>query len=74
MTKTHWSDLARELRERLSLQNPPLAITFSNEPPVGVARYEAEMPEPTSDGRTGKVPAGCVFWMKAGDATFATVA
>ena len=74
MTETHWSDLARELRERLSLQNPPLAITFSNEPPVGVARYEAEMPEPTSDGRTGKVPAGCVFWMKAGDATFATVA
>ena len=31
------------------------------------------MPEPTSDGRTGKVPAGCVFWMKAGKQTFTTV-
>ena len=61
MTETHWRDLACELRDRLSLQNPPLAITFSNEPPDGVARYEAEMPEPTSDGRTGTVAAGCVF-------------
>ena len=26
------------------------------------------------DGRTGKVPAGCVFWMKATDRTFSTVA
>ena len=74
MTETNWTELASELRERLSLQNPPLAITFSNEPPEGVSPYEAEMPEPTSDGRTGKVAAGCVFWMKAADATFTTVA
>jgi uncharacterized protein (DUF169 family) len=32
------------------------------------------MPEPMPDGRTGRVPAGCVFWMRAGDATFSTVA
>lgn len=74
MTETNWNDLASELRERLSLQTPPLAITFSNEPPEGVAPYDAEMPEPTSDGRTGRVAAGCVFWMKAADATFTTVA
>ena len=32
------------------------------------------MPEPTSDGRTGRVPAGCVFWFEARDNTFTTVA
>jgi uncharacterized protein (DUF169 family) len=74
MNPTNWTKLAGELRERLNLQNPPLAITFSNEPPAGVERYQADMPEPTSDGRTGKVSAGCVFWMKAAEATFTTVA
>jgi uncharacterized protein (DUF169 family) len=32
------------------------------------------MPAPTTDGRTGKVSAGCVFWMKAVDRTFHTCA
>ncbi len=32
------------------------------------------MPPPLPDGRTGRVPAGCVFWMKAADRTFSTVA
>jgi uncharacterized protein (DUF169 family) len=32
------------------------------------------MPPPTPDGRTGKVSAGCVFWMKAVDRTFHTCA
>jgi uncharacterized protein (DUF169 family) len=32
------------------------------------------MPEPLPDGRTGRVAAGCVFWMKAATATFSTVA
>ena len=32
------------------------------------------MPEPTADGRTGRVPAGCVFWMHATERGFATVA
>jgi uncharacterized protein (DUF169 family) len=31
------------------------------------------MPAPTPDGRTGAVPAGCVFWVKAADRTFTTV-
>ena len=73
MTNKDWNKLSRELGKQLNLQNPPLAISFTDGPPEGVARYEAEMPEPTSDGRTGKVAAGCVFWMKAGKNTFATV-
>ena len=32
------------------------------------------MPEPLADGRTGRVPAGCVFWIHATESTFATVA
>jgi uncharacterized protein (DUF169 family) len=74
MTQANWTDLAEELQTRLNLQSPPLAITFSNAPPEGVAAYLGEMPEPTADGRTGKVSAGCVFWMKARDNTFTTVA
>lgn len=74
MTNTNWSELAVRLKDRLSLQNTPLAITFSNEPPGGVSRFAGEPPEPTADGRTGKVSAGCVFWMKAGDRTFTTMA
>lgn len=31
------------------------------------------MPAPTPDGRTGKVSAGCVFWMKATERAFTTV-
>ena len=32
------------------------------------------MPGALPDGRTGRVPAGCVFWMKAAERTFSTVA
>jgi uncharacterized protein (DUF169 family) len=32
------------------------------------------MPKPAADGRTGKVAAGCVFWMKGVDRTFKTCA
>jgi uncharacterized protein (DUF169 family) len=66
--------LAGDLTELLTLQTPPLAITFTQEAPAGVPRYEGTMPAPTPDGRTGKVSAGCVFWMKAVDRTFHTCA
>ena len=36
--------------------------------------FDEPMPAPLPDGRTGRVPAGCVFWMKAADRTFSTVA
>lgn len=68
------ADLANDLVNALSLQNPPLAITFSDEPPSGVEPFDEPMPDPMDDGRTGRVAAGCVFWMKAGGRTFSTVA
>jgi len=72
MTISDWKGLTSELSELLKLQSPPLAITFSNAAPVGVAPFEARTPEPTTDGRTGKVAAGCVFWVEAADKTFTT--
>ena len=66
--------LASDLVKSLGLQHPPLAIYFTQEPLPGVEPFTDEMPMPTEDGRTGRVPAGCVFWMKAEGRTFSTVA
>ncbi len=66
--------LANDFVKSLGLQHPPLAIHFSQEALAGVEPFTDEMPAPTEDGRTGRVPAGCVFWMKAAGRTFSTVA
>jgi uncharacterized protein (DUF169 family) len=73
VTTNGWSALGQELTRLLKLEAPPIGITFSKQEPAGVERFDAPMPEPTPDGRTGRVPAGCVFWMKGADATFTTV-
>ena len=75
MTMTQdWAGLAGRLDTAISPTAPPIAITFSAEPPAGVAAFDAPMPAPAPDGRTGRVPAGCVFWMHGTDRTFTTVA
>jgi uncharacterized protein (DUF169 family) len=74
MTSTDWAALAGRLTHELELAAPPIAITFSDAPPKGVEPFDAPMPTATSDGRTGRVPAGCVFWIKGAEATFSTVA
>ncbi|MGD8618025.1 MAG: DUF169 domain-containing protein [Gammaproteobacteria bacterium] len=66
--------LAADLVKSLGLQNQPLAILFSQEAMPGIEPFADEMPAATDDGRTGRVPAGCVFWMKAEGRTFSTVA
>ena len=73
MTRHNWKEFASRLCELLGLGIAPLAITFSKEAPEGVSAHDGQPPEPTPDGRTGKVPAGCVFWMDASDRTFTTV-
>jgi uncharacterized protein (DUF169 family) len=65
---------AERLRAALHLTVAPIAITFSTArnapaPPFDPA---VPMPAPTADGRTGRVPAGCVFWVHALDRTFST--
>jgi uncharacterized protein (DUF169 family) len=70
-----WRSLSLRLTAVLKPFAPPLAITFL--PPgaaAPVARLDASYPEPNDKGRTGQVPAGCVFWMKGTTASFATVA
>jgi uncharacterized protein (DUF169 family) len=69
-----WSASAQRLTEALDLAAPPIAITFSEHAPDGVKPFDEPMPDPTPDGRTGRVPAGCVFWMKSTTATFSTTA
>ena len=56
-----WAALSRGLTEVLHPTAPPLAITFSDAPPPGVARTESQP------------VAGCVFWMRGVDSTFTTV-
>ncbi len=73
MTTKNWKNSAEELRESLGLQTPPLAIAFSQERPEGVGVHAGTMPGPAQDGRTGKVSAGCVFWMHGVEKPFATV-
>ena len=69
----------RALNDRLvSVLKPfasPIAISFhapGETPPA--ARVEPRYPAPNEHGRTGQVPAGCVFWIDGADRTFATVA
>lgn len=73
MAPQSWSALATALQEVLSLDTPPIALTFLDTVPTDIPLYEGTMPPPTPDGRTGKVSAGCVFWVKATDHTFATL-
>jgi uncharacterized protein (DUF169 family) len=67
-----WKTLAADLTAALHPTAPPIAITFSAAP--GTPAFDAPMPPPSPDGRTGRVAAGCVFWMESVDKTFTTVA
>jgi uncharacterized protein (DUF169 family) len=73
MISPDWGSLAERLTGALHLAVPPVAISFTAEPPAQVARFADPMSAPTVDGRRGRVPAGCVFWMRGTTATFATV-
>ena len=68
-----YRQMSAELSSMLRLEAPPIAISFLEEAPGGMPAFDAPMAEPAPDGRTGRVPAGCVFWMKATDKSFTTV-
>ena len=70
----NWSALSRRLMDALGVQVAPIAISFEAAVPSDVAPFDDPMPAPHEvDGRTGRVAAGCVFWMKSTDRTFSTV-
>lgn len=68
-----WARLSEALAGALHLAVPPIAITFADGVPAGVPAFDAPMSEPAADGRHGRVPAGCVFWIHAAERSFATV-
>ena len=55
-------EMARTLRESISLASPPIAICFADKVPEGVTHW------------TDRVPAGCRFWQEAASQVFATSA
>ncbi|MDA8391501.1 MAG: DUF169 domain-containing protein [Actinomycetota bacterium] len=65
--------LARRLSDALHLSVAPVAIAFGETAPAGVEPFGEPVPPAAADGRTGRVPAGCVFWMRAVDGSFTTV-
>ncbi len=68
-----WKELADRLTASLHLLVAPVAITFRAEEGVpAFAEPATPMPDATPDGRTGRVPAGCVFWVHAVDGAFTT--
>lgn len=74
---TQWNMMSRSLTETLGLSSAPIAITFldsERSAPPEVPAFDRPMSEPTEDGRSGRVPASCVFWMEAGEGPFSTVA
>lgn len=68
---TDFRTAAADLVDILGLNAPPLAISFHTTA-SDVAPFGGAHPAPTEGGRTGAVAAGCVFWMKATERTFAT--
>jgi uncharacterized protein (DUF169 family) len=74
MATEEYAALDRDLRALLGLAVPPIAIAFAATAPAGLSRPDGTRPAPMPDGRTGAVAAGCVFWMKATDKSFATTA
>jgi uncharacterized protein (DUF169 family) len=72
-TTTDWAGLADTLTGTLHLAVPPITITFSDQVPASPAGFDEPMSDSTPDGRSGRVPAGCVFWIRAAERSFTTV-
>jgi uncharacterized protein (DUF169 family) len=70
-----WRSLNDRLVATLKPYAPPIAISFLAEGQTApVARLDDNFPEPNESGRTGQVPAGCVFWIRSASESFATTA
>jgi uncharacterized protein (DUF169 family) len=57
-----YAKLATTLAASLDLQQPPVAISFTDTTPAGIKAH------------SGRVPAGCKFWQDAATGAFATTA
>jgi len=69
------ADLSARLTRALDLRAAPIGIAFLAEGETFAGPAFGESAPPANHaGRTGSVPAGCVFWMKANEGTFSTAA
>ncbi len=66
-------ELSSRLITALHLSAAPIGISFSDTRPDGIELFDEPMVEASSDGRTGRVSAGCVFWMRATESSFSTI-
>ena len=73
MTTPNWNDLNGRLVAALKPFAAPVAISFLA-PGTAALASRVETNYPNNDGRTGAVPAGCVFWIHGSEGTFATKA
>ena len=70
-----WQSLNDRLVATLKPYAPPIAISFLAEGQAApMKRLDDDYPAPNASGRTGQVPAGCVFWIRAAGESFATTA
>ena len=70
-----WRSLNDRLRATLKPFAAPVAISFLPDGQAApVSRLDAAYPEPNEQGRTGQVPAGCVFWVRGATESFLTTA
>ena len=75
MTTSDFATLSTRLIAALKPVASPIAISFHSPGSAPVAtRPEPKYPEPNDHGRTGQVPAGCVFWIQGTEKTFSTEA
>lgn len=73
MVPQNWTGLAERLVDVLHLSSAPVAISFAASPPPDIDCFDAPMAAANEDGRQGRVPAGCVFWVHGAERAFATV-
>lgn len=73
MSRPAWRELGRRLTEALHLAVPPVAIAFGAEAPGDLAAFDAPMSEAAPDGRRGRVPASCAFWIHGAERSFSTL-
>jgi uncharacterized protein (DUF169 family) len=75
-TFQHRAGLAARLTSALHLTAPPVAIAFwearSPGRPAPAADQQLLLAEPNEHGRTGSVPAGCVFWVMGAHRQYVT--
>lgn len=74
MNREELAQLSERLKDVLHLVAEPIGIGFSDFHPDGISDFDEPVAEAATDGRSGRIPAGCVFWMKSTERSFTTVA